>query len=340
MKRMKKNNLVMALIAITCGIAINILFYYYFFETNFILKACFYGIFAQILFWIISSWLENITYFLYMKMHQYKMQSICIWPLEIYLETDISININCLLINILDISSSIKMEEVGQEDKRKIFYVCYQKIVGILFVANMILILGSILLSFKSPTVGYSLFALWLQKIVIESMEPDKLFIGGRYARHAEMQFYLTSTRIAVENYDKTEIYHYLLKNIRIEEGMNVRQYDLLEECLLDSLLERKKYFTEEMQYSLYHFLYEFKTSIYQRMAFLLIAYCNMFGEKQMADNLYKRYVDENIRCRNLKYKEKIMKYKTNDFRLWSDVRNGNKNYRNKIKLLAEREKG
>ena len=59
-----------------------------------------------------------------------------------------------------------------------------------------------------------------------------------------------------------------------------------------------------------------------------------------MADNLYKRYVDENIRRRNLKYKEKIMKYKTNDFRLWSDVRNGNKNYRNKIKLLAEREKG
>lgn len=334
---MKTNNLVMALIAIICGISINILFYYYFFETNFIVKACFCGISVQILFWIISSWLENIIYFLYMRMHQYKMQSLCIWPLEIYL--GIGISINCLLINILDISSSVKTEEIGQKDKIQNFYACYQNIIQKFFMVNIVLILGSIFLSFKNFTLGYSLFALWLQKIVIESMEPDKLFVGGRYARHTEMQHYLTCTRIAVENYDKTEIYHYLLKNIRIEGIMNVRQYDLLEECLIDSLLDQKKYITEEMQYGLYLFLYEFKTSIYQRMAFLLMACFNMLGEKRMEDNLYKRYVDENILCGNPRYKEKIMKYQKKDFGLWSDVRNGNKNYRNKIMFLAEREK-
>ena len=260
---------------------------------------------------ITSGWIISICYSIFFKIKKYKLDSFWIYPIFIdnrNKKIDIALFISFIWENFCTVSLSKfnnrKIYEKYEKDYNDVLkYILISYILYSIITTSIVYILSkNILLSISILFIFVAyLFIQFLGKV--ESMGTG-VFYG---LIDKKKLIYYAYKNLRIFNYfDKSIIYSKIINNIDVNKSMNFEEIDVIEQALIDSIYDSKKYIREDVEEKLYSMLSKslLEKDINYMLAWtnVLLLYSiyldklNIINKKNMVKKLFKKvveYVDE-----------------------------------------------
>ena len=295
------------------------------------------GVLILLGYYIVLSWIKNCVRCVFWLSQKYNLLIARVFPfcLDFSFE-NLKVSFDKAM---LDIGNVYTYPKLANKDIEK--YIADSNKIGRLEKRGhvVLIILSSCLLSIINWQVAAINMILGVSTFVFLNVESDNIFMGSLYdsLENGNLRwecFY----GVVLETTNKDKIYGEYNKNIIPQKDLSIRQRRIIEGMLIDSIIEKKDYISEQWYEALFVIFSSDNLqvmNVYNRLLFLFPLYCQIFEKGELGA---RELVEIQVSRLEKIYPEwalhKLFRLRKYDYyEIW-DYRNNSIVYRNKIECL------
>lgn len=285
--------------------------YLFHFNSEISLFFIIYNIFIYLLIFmfinIISSWIINICYSIFFKIKKYKLDSFWMYPIFVdnrNKKIDIAFFISFIWENFSTVSLS-KFDDRKTYEKYERDYNDILKYILIIYILYSIITTSIVYILSKNILLSISILFIFVSYLFFQFLGKVKNMGTGIFYGLIDNKklIYYAYKNFRIFNYfDKRTVYSKIINNIDINKNMDFEEIDVIEQALIDSIYDSKKYIREDVEEKLYNMLSKslLEKDINYMLAWInvLLLYSiylnklNIINRKNVIKNLYKKVVE------------------------------------------------
>ena len=255
-------------------------------------------------FFILINWINNTIALIFFKLKEYPIKTYNLYPLII-------INLNRLFIYwflnpFIELYTTVAVEKIKWDtSKLKKYHKDYISIITTLKKVNLVTFIILVLAGIFIDNIFLILGGVLLGNICLWNMPNCRIMLPGMYLalKDSTACMHMIFRMAKIEVFDKTLLYNYAQSQMKFDKKELVgAKQKLLEQIIIDSIYENKKYLIAEVEDIIYKLLViqsGGKSPFYFKLMVLFAIYCLDKGEVRTAKLLYNEI---NSFCKDLQF--------------------------------------
>lgn len=246
------------------SICISEVSYLFHFNSEITLFFIIYTIFKYLLIFmfinIINGWIISICYSIFFKIKKYKLDSFWMYPIFIdnrNKKIDIALFISFIWENFCTVSLS-KFDNRKVYEKYEKDYNDILKYIFIIYILYSTITTSIVYILSKNILLSISIMCIFIAYLFFQFLgKVERMGTGIFYGLIDKKKLiYYAYKNFRIFNYfDKSIIYSKIINNIDVNKNMNFEEIDVIEQALIDSIYDSKKYIREDVEEKLYSML-------------------------------------------------------------------------------------
>lgn len=213
--------------------------------TKELLQSILIALFLLFIFMCLSSWINNIFFYTYMKRKGYCFLSLSLYPFLWIKDNKKKNRLNIEMNSLINITSAISLKSINNKMKYKKYIMNYQRCINNLKKIHILEFLVFGLFVLVNPILCIYLCLMQITMICLYKIESSNILMDSLYNfGMKEKNTYCIFLNLTLENHDKTEIYKMIQDDIQYETYSHLLKKNFLNQLLIDSISEDKDYLT------------------------------------------------------------------------------------------------